>query len=99
MAVYCVGYVIGESGVHSLDGPKDQLRALGPMFEVTPSTWLVSTTLHCRGLLEHLEAALGDTDQLVVFEVARQAEWAITQGPKVTTEDTAVWFEKHVRQD
>ncbi len=99
MAVYCVGYVIGEGGVHSLDGPKQKLAALGPVHEVTPSTWLVSTTLHCRSLLEHLEAALGDTDQLVVFEVARQAEWAITQGPKVTTEDTAVWFEKHVRQD
>jgi hypothetical protein len=99
MAVYCIGYVIGESGVHSLDGPKDHLRALGPMFEVTPSTWLVSTTLHCRGILEHLEAVIGDTDQLVVFEVARQAEWAITQGTKVTEGKAAAWFEQHVRQD
>ena len=40
----------------------------------------MSTTLHWRGLLKHLEAELGDTDQLVVFAVARQAECAITQG-------------------
>ncbi len=78
MRVYCVGYAIGEAGVHSLDGPKQKLSELGPTLEVTPSTWLVATTLHCRGLLEHMEQALGDTDQLIVFEVARQAEWAIT---------------------
>lgn len=99
MRVYCVGYAIGEAGVHSLDGPKQKLSELGPTLEVTPSTWLVATTLHCRGLLEHMEQALGDTDQLIVFEVARQAEWAITQGPKVTAEPAAAWFEKYVRQD
>jgi hypothetical protein len=59
----------------------------------------MSTTLHCRGLLKHLEAELSDTDQLVVFAVARQAECAITQGSKVTDEGTAVWFETYVRQD
>lgn len=60
---------------------------------------LVSSTLHCRGLLAHLEAEFGDTDQRVVLEVARQAEWAITQGSKVSAEGTAVWFETYVRQD
>jgi hypothetical protein len=99
MRVYCVGYAIGEAGVHSLDGPKQKLNELGPTLEITPSTWLVATTLHCRGLLEHMEQALGDTDQLIVFEVAPQAEWAITQGPKVTAEPAAAWFEQYVRQD
>lgn len=99
MRVYCVGYAIGEGGVHSLDGPKQKPSELGPTLEITPSTWLVSTTLHCRGLLEHMEQALGDTDQPIVFEVARQAEWAITQGPKVTAEPAAAWFEQYVRQD
>lgn len=99
MGVYCVGYVIGAGGFHSLDGPKQKLAALGVVHEVTTSTWLVSSTLHCRGLLAHLEAELGATDQRVVLEVARQAEWAITQGSKVSAESNAVWFETYVRQD
>jgi hypothetical protein len=96
MAVYCVCYTVGDGGVHSLEGPKDRVRTLGGVCELTPSTWLVDTTLHGRAILDHLQADLGDCDQFVVFEVAKKGDWAISQGAKVTAETAAVWMERHV---
>ncbi len=96
MAVYCVCYTIGETGDHTPDGPRDKLGALGDVCELTPSTWLLDTTLHTGGILTRLEGVLGSNDQLVVFEVAKQGDWSITQGPQVTQEGVAVWCERHI---
>lgn len=99
MAVYCVCYTIGETGDHTPDGPREKLRNLGEVYEVTPSTWLLDTTIHSGSILNRLETVLGDNDQLVVFEVAKQGDWSITQGSKVTQEGLAVWCERHVGQN
>jgi hypothetical protein len=96
MSVYCVCYTLGETGTHSLDGPREKLRNLGEVCEITPSTWLLDTTLHTRAIMNRLETDLGNNDQLAVFEVANQGDWSFVQGPKVTQEGTAVWMQRHV---
>lgn len=96
MAVYCVCFTPGESADPNLGSPRKKLGNLGEVCELTPSTWLLDTTLHTRAIMNRLEAELGNDDQLAVFEVANQGDWSFVQGPKVTHENTAVWMERHV---
>lgn len=99
MGVYCVCYNTSETGNRTPDGPREKLRNLGEVCELTPSTWLLDTTLHTGAILNRLETVLGNDDQLVVFEVAKQGDWSLMQGPKVTQEGVAVWCERHVGQN
>lgn len=98
MGVYCVCYTGGESSGPSADNPREKIGHLGDVCELTPSTWLLDTPMHTRGILNRLESVLGNNDQLVVFEVTKQGEWSLMQGPKVTQEGAAVWLERHVGQ-
>lgn len=95
MGVYCVCLTPGENGTHTPD-PREKLRHLGAVCELTPSTWLLDTTLHTGGILTRLEGVLGNHDQLSVVEVAKRGDWSIIQGPKVTHEGASAWLEQHV---
>lgn len=98
MGVFCVCFAGSDTGESRPDNPREKIGHLGEVCELTPSTWLLDTTLHTRGILNRLEGVLGNHDQLVVFEVTKQGEWSLMQGPKVTHENTAVWLERHVGQ-
>ena len=94
MGVYCVCFTGDQSATP--DGPREKLRHLGAVCELTPSTWLLDTTLHTGGILNRLEGVLGNNDQLSVVELAKQGDWSIIQGPKVTHEGASAWLEQHV---